>query len=704
MKLTSIAISAAALVLSACGGGSDSSSPGGNPATPAAASLTGTAATGSALANANVAVTDSAGNSPCVETTITTTALGTYTCTLKSGETAPFFVVVTDPTGNTAPLVSVTTTTPPAGTPLTLNATPLTTAIVTELDSQGNPLNVVKSGTVVAGKLKAITANVVAQITKVLSAINAPAGYDPFTTSIIAGTATASGNTADQVLDIVKVGKDLSTGQPTISTVDNPTPTPLATDINAGTPLPKPATNVSSLPQGAQLVAQAFTACFALPTAQRVLATDTTVPASKGGTTVTSVGAACQDIVASTSNAAGIDYLANGYSAGQAFYGLLTSDSMNNAQFAVPEVIAFYAADTNNPDRAVLNIKYLDGNGNPGNIISVARYVPNGSTTAHPSNWWLVGNQQPVDTAAKQQIRRLEQLNPNFAGPGSTNNNYSHFQSGIQFWINARGPGSVDNSNNPMTYARVTGPGLPSGGIVYVAPDNTAEAAQPYMDVLNKTGVIPSTAPTTNSRCGTSANATTPSLDCPNFWFNRTAGISGSSATTLVANPIFIVWAQSADNVDPTKFVKGAEYKIELFYGAPGASPVAGNTVTKTLLSDVVQATQGVNLAWNTLGAQSQAALNPNGSLAGQQTSLTLDWVQNPSAEQVGRIEVTYDAKGNFDVGTVIPKGATSATDTPPSPVPAFNAASTPPVGRSLLFGNRMLDNTVKTAVFTYNY
>lgn len=703
MKFTPIAISAAALVLSACGGGSDSSSPGGNPATPAAASLTGTAATGSALANANVAVTDSAGNSPCVETTITTTALGTYTCTLKSGETAPFFVVVTDPTGNTAPLVSVATTTPPAGTPLTVNATPLTTAIVAELDSQGNALNVVKSGKADAGTLQAITANVVKQITNVLSAINAPAGYDPFTTSITAGTATASGNTADQVLDIVKVGKDLSTGQPTISTVDNPTPTPLATVNNAGTPLPKLATNVSSLPQGAQLVAQAFTACFAVPTAQRVLATDTTVPASNGGATVTSVGAACKDIVASAGNAAGIDYLANGYSAGQAFYGLLTSDSMNNAQFAVPEVIAFYAADTNNPDRAVLNIKYLDGSGNPGNIISVASYIANGSTTAHPSNWWLTGNRQPVDTTAKLQIRRLEQLNSSFAGPSNTNNNYSHFQNGIQFWINAKGPGSLDNSNNPLTYARVTGKGLPSGGLVYVAP-GSAEPGQVYMDLLNKTGAIPATLPATYTRCSPNASASSPALDCPNFWFSRTADVTGSGATTLAANPTFMVWAQAGDNVDPTQFVKGAQYKIELFYGAPGTSPVAGNTVTKTLLSDVVQATQGVALAWNTLGSQSQTALNPNGSLAGQQTSLTLDWVQNPSAEQVGRIEVTDDAKGNFDVGTLVPKGATSATDTPPTPVPAFNGTSTPPVGRSLLFGYRMLDNSLKTSVYTYNY
>ncbi|MGT2489755.1 hypothetical protein ACU4GD_02375 [Cupriavidus basilensis] len=105
--------------------------------------MTGTAATGAALANANVAITDSAGASPCQEAAVTTSALGTYTCTLKAGEVAPFFVVVTDPTGNTAPLVSVSTVTPAAGAKLTLNATPLTTAIVAQLSADGNPLTVV---------------------------------------------------------------------------------------------------------------------------------------------------------------------------------------------------------------------------------------------------------------------------------------------------------------------------------------------------------------------------------------------------------------------------------------------------------------------------------------------------------------------------------------------------------------------------------
>ena len=65
-----------------------------------------------------------------------------------------------------------------------------------------------------AAALKQTIANVVAQLSSVLAAIGAPAGYDPFTTAITAATASGAGNTADQLLDIVKVVKDPATGKP----------------------------------------------------------------------------------------------------------------------------------------------------------------------------------------------------------------------------------------------------------------------------------------------------------------------------------------------------------------------------------------------------------------------------------------------------------------------------------------------------------
>lgn len=679
---------AAVLTIAGCGGGSGSapSAPPGTPSTPtASASLTGTAATGAALANANVAVTDSSGNSPCQEASITTNALGGYTCTLKAGETAPFFVVVTDPTGNTPALVSVATITPAAGSPLTVNATPLTTAIVAQLASDGNALSVVNSKTIDAAALKAATANVVAQLASVLASIGAPAGYDPFSTSISAATASTAGNTADQVLDVVKVVTDPATGKLALSTVDNPTPVLLATATSSGSAVATPSANVSTLAQAAQIVAQSFNACFALPVSQRVQSTDTSVPASQGGPDLSSSVPACVNMLADSSNAAAIDFLHNGYNGGQWLYSLMTSDTMTGAQFSVPEVMAFYAASgtASGVDEATLNIKYVDASGNPGNLVTQARNIAGSSSTARPTNWWLTGNQQPVDVSVRLNIRRVEQLN------ASNTSKFSTFQSGIQFNVNAKGPGSVSGTGS-LTFARISGPGLPGNGaagtgLVYVV----STGAQNSMDLFSKTGSL-----TSGAQCGNNST-----YNCPNIWLSRTQGITGTAATTLTTNAGGLLWAQPADGFDPTKIVKGAKYQVELFYGTNTGT--ADITFRKTLLSDLVQATQAVNLPWNSLGPKSLAALNPNGSLTGAQTALPVDWVQNLAAQQINGIQaVTDTTSGGFGPTKNVPKGATSAV-LDNMTVPVFN--TTNPVGRTLLFGYRMLDTSNKTAVYTYN-
>jgi hypothetical protein len=206
------------------------------------------------------------------------------------------------------------------------------------------------------------------------------------------------------------------------------------------------------------------------------------------------------------------------------------------------------------------------------------------------------------------------------------------------------------------------------------------------MDLFNKTGSL-----TTGSQCG---NGTT--FNCPNFWFSRTAGIAGTAATTLAANPAGLIWAQTADNIDTTQFVKGTKYKIELFYGA-STTPL--HTFSKTLLSDLVPATQAVNLPWNTLGPQSLAALDPNGALTAAQSALPVDWVQNVSAQQIGNVQtVVNSTTGSFGPSKFVPRGATSVV-VDNQTVPAFG----PTQLRTLLLGYRMLDSSGKTAVYTFN-
>ena len=175
-------------------------------------------------------------------------------------------------------------------------------------------------------------------------------------------------------------------------------------------------------------------------------------------------------------------------------------------------------------------------------------------------------------------------------------------------------------------------------------------------------------------------------------------GLTGTSATTLAANPTFLIWAQGTDNFDASKIVKGAQYKIELFYGSNVGT--ADRTVFKILLSDLVQATQGVNLPWNTLGPKSLAALDPNGSLAGTQiNSLELDWVQNPSAQQIGGITgVINSSSGSFGPNRFVPRGALSAI-LDNQTIPSFSTTG----NRTLFYGYRMVDGSGKQGVYQYN-
>ena len=690
-QLTLAFVSAGLMTIYGCGGGGGGG--GSSAIAPSGPAFQGIAATGAALANAIVTITNNAGNSPCTEASITTTALGSYTCTLKSGEMAPFFVVVTDPTGNTSPLVSIATTTPAAGSPLTVNVTPLTTAIVAQLSTDGNALTVVSSQTVDPVKLQTITVNVVAQLSSVLTAINAPAGYDPFATNLTAATASNMGNTADKLLDVVKIVMDPSTGKLALSTIGDPTPIILATATTGGNSVATPAAGVSTLSQAAQLSAQAFTACFALSTSQRVVNTTSPVPTQlAGGPEVNDVDPACQNLTASLANAAATKFIQNGQSAGQFFYSILTSDSMTCAKFSVPEIMAFYPADINNSnsrDRAILNIRYVDTAGNPGNVITLAANFPGTTTSTRPTNWWLLGNQQLADTAVRLAIRRVEQFNtgtlPQTAAP-------SRFQSGIQFIISTNGP----NSNN-YSSAQVTGPGLPTSGLWYFS---NSSSSQPFMDLSSYRGAAPS-ASTPPYAVGGGCTS-----NCPLFWFGKTTGITGST-TSYAVNPNSTYWAKgstadgSFNGGSGTRPKKGDVYAIKLY---------SGNTLyltySKTLLSDLVDPALGSQLPWNTSGAMTNAALDPNNAaLNGQQSSLSLDWTQNIAAQQIRSAQATTIQNGSYSESTNASKGATSVTisSAPTTFTGLSGTLSTSNGFRGLIFNYRMLDGSAKSALYTYN-
>ena len=184
---TQLALSAfAAATLAACGGSDDP------PVKPAV--FFGTASTGAAVAAAAVDLTDAQGNPACQEATVTTGADGAYTCTLKSGATAPFLLVVSDPAKLAAPLVSVGDAAPAAGESLRLNATPLTTAIAAQLDPADDPMALAADRSLIdLAKFDTVRGKVLAQLADVLAALGLDDDYDPFDSDIVAADAEHAG-------------------------------------------------------------------------------------------------------------------------------------------------------------------------------------------------------------------------------------------------------------------------------------------------------------------------------------------------------------------------------------------------------------------------------------------------------------------------------------------------------------------------------
>ncbi|MBX3603656.1 MAG: hypothetical protein KF788_00215 [Piscinibacter sp.] len=688
-------------VLAACGGGGSSPPP---PPPPPAAVLEGTAAVGAALANADVSVTDSAGAAVCQQATLVTSGTGTFSCTLQSGKSAPFVVVVTDPSGAHPPQVSLATTTPTPGTPLVVNATPLTTAIVAQM-AGGDALAVTSTPALIdAARLDAVKAKVLEQLADVLAAIGTPAGYDPFATPIVAATANSGGNTADQVVDLLKISN--VGGVITVSTIDNPAGgVPLA-DADTPTPprLPAPDAAVTTLAEAVRLVAPALNGCFAVPAAQRVLQAQDR-PAAEGGPEVTAVVEACEDIVHP-------DYLNSGYSAGQAFYGLLHDAAMNGAVFSAPEIM-LYLPDTapGTADRAVVNLRYVDANGVAGNIITVAqRFAGSMAQSGRATDWYLYGNQQVVDSTVRPFIRRNEQFAPNGGISGLfANATNSRFESGIEIFINKDGPGSTG-----LRAARVTGPGLPPAGLVYTRPDASICTQQTWLNIRRKDG-------------NTDPAAATPAADIGNiFRLQRSLGLTGDDARTVRPNPnagntnstAFMAWAHpldygaapgSTDYIDFGALRANTVYQFEYYYEGETAPR---HVYSKTLLQPVVPAVNAGSLRWVGLSTPTLGYLDPAGPLAAATASITLGWTVDPFAEPIRSGGIyTFGPGGSVNQGLVaVARGATSAVGDAPGAAagcaagtefPALTADATS--GRALQLRYRMLDGSYKDALWRFN-
>lgn len=184
-------------LLSACGGGGDSGAPatGGNDApTAAALTLSGTAATGAAIAGGAIDVKCASGSG-----TTTTIADGTYSISI-TGATLPCVLHVT--AGSTS-LYSLAE----AGSASSVHAniTPLSQLVAAQL-AGGDPAALFANFDASA-QTRLTASNVAAAITSVTAALSGAVdltGVDPLKDTLVAASAGTTGNALDQKLDALK--------------------------------------------------------------------------------------------------------------------------------------------------------------------------------------------------------------------------------------------------------------------------------------------------------------------------------------------------------------------------------------------------------------------------------------------------------------------------------------------------------------------
>lgn len=672
MGIGSISI---ALLVSACGGGSSSGSAG-NASSPS--HLGGTVATGSAVAGALVTIRNASNQNACVESSIVSNQLGVFDCTLNANAVAPLFIVVTDPTGIAPPLASIATSIG-SGSSITANATPLTTAIIAQMNGGALPADI--SGIIAsydATKLSAIKTNVKTQLDTLLAAIGLGNTFDVFSTTIQAATSTQVGNLSDFVLDIVKVVKDAA-GNLALATIYDQTPTTLATENSAGSPLPAPSVDVSSLSGFLQELSLGFTNCFALPLSQRVTL--------NGGGSITSLHTTCRSNGSSLSGNVP-DFLQDGKWFGRYFYEVLTdsSDRWLNAKVPVPQILAYEPASGPTPAQAFINLVVSDTTGlMPRNYILTARQIPGSSTVSHPSDWWLVGNQNNFFHSISPRIERFE-----FVGPHAGGN----YQNGLEIRISAN-PGSPNYA--AIDAAHVTGPGLPSLGLWYFK-SNTSSVA--YEMAMERTSTFPSSfTPVCNG--------------CFIYNMSRTLGLSGGQETQYRSNNgSSSNWSHgyategSYDGYSGTRPKAGDVYTLN-FYTASG-SLVA--TEYDRLFADLTDAVVASKLPWYEASQSVYDALDPsNPNYNGAISSLPLSWNENFAAEPIKNIWASQ-TDGQYGNGFPATAKGTSMTIYPisnstiSSTSGAYSPNGTPITGyREIGVGYRTIDGTTKAAHYYYD-
>jgi hypothetical protein len=438
----------AALLLSGCGGGGSSSSTS-TSSSGTASTVSGVAASGAPLANANVTVTCSDGSTQ----NGTTNDKGEFTISLGASCAAPYVLVAKSESGDgVQSLVSVF---PDAiSGSARANITPLTNAISATLASDGNPLSLASNIATEKNNITpaAVTSRnqaIVSSLSGMLSNANIQGTLNLITTEFSANRAgldmildnlsvevnpsgvnitNLSGNKVDDMgsLNGATVAADLSSNSISISR---------STNFNA---------SIGSLPSAIQPADiadnawAALNACFQLPAASRINA-----GVWQG---------ACATLA---SNHLASDYRHDGKEIPQEWDGMMANTAYDRAVFQKPEIIRYFS-DNPSDTRALIRIGIMRVSGAGEWYVSVVEKSNNTGGT-----WKLRGNQRNFRVGVNAYVSREEQVLDKgmlvgAAARGRTAG--THYHSGLNLNFNGN-PDDID-------YVKVTGPGFPRDGLI----------------------------------------------------------------------------------------------------------------------------------------------------------------------------------------------------------------------------------------------
>ena len=608
----SLAVSAAlSLAVAACGGGSSSSASSGS-TTAQAATLSGTAATGSPFAGALITVVDANGN------TVGSATAGSYSISYTPANfTAPLVVTAVDPNGQIGTLVSVLAAQPAAGGSTVANVTTLTTAEVALLTSDGNPMDVVKGNSaysagnlsaVTTGNLQAAAAQLAQSLGSVLQGASvASSGFDPTSASF-----SANGSGMDAVLDAVELisgtvsgNGGSNSGLQLVSKANPTTGFPLNNSAGNGAP-----PVLTAPPAGA------FSGSGSLPSLQASLQ-----GCINSGSASSS---ACSGMLDAS-------YLDNGYSGLAAEFPMLATALAQGsaAQVAPPQVLMFYNLGSGNsvqatvsgsgsnisygsnlqfsgtPSYALVKIPFQLSDGTPSAILTVAKKESGG--------WLLYGNQNNYSVFVETQLNRRSYADATV--PGSSAAEVNLYESGIASVFNPAGP-----NGSGVNAVLVQGPGLPGAGLWL--EKSTVAGTSSFLTIASPQ---PGSAPTSAAATGSDTTMYRWS------WVQQ----SGSAAPNIPNKPYYA----AAPFATPAALNAAVPlFSAYLFtaYNSSGAVLGSCSVINPT---PVVLANYGATVQWNSLASSVVSSfLAPGGSLAALQATVPVSWSINRLAFPVENV------------------------------------------------------------------